>query len=77
MKGSDVDKCYQIDVVIKVVQKMVYSNSCANVDVNVESSVECIAKNSCANVDVNVESTSINEMPSSSFVNASTSKRWK
>ena len=39
--------------------------------------MECNAKNSCANVDVNMKSTFINEMPSSSFVNASTSKKMK
>ena len=76
LKGLGVDKCRQIDVVIKAeVQKMV--SGCANVDMNGESSIECNAENCSTNVDGNVESTSINEMPSSSFGNASTSKKMK
>ena len=73
LKGLGVDKCRQIDAVIKAeVQKMV--SGCANVDMNDESSMECNAENCSTNVDANVESTSINEMPSSSFGNASSKK---
>ena len=76
-KGFDLDKCCRIDVVKKVeVQKMISNTSYANVDVNGGSSMKCNAEKSSANVDV-VESTSINEMPSSSFVNASTNKKMK
>ena len=70
LKGLGFNKCRQIDVVIKAeVQKMV--SGCASVDMNGDSSMECNAEN-CS---TNVESTSINEIPSSSFGNASTSKR--
>ena len=78
LKGSGVDKCRHIDAAIKAeVQKMVSDITSANVDVKMESAMECKAENSIANIDVNVESTSITEMPSSSFVIASTSKKMK
>ena len=76
-KGFGVDKCRRIDAVKKAeVQKMISNTSYANVDVNGGSSMKCNAEKSSANVDV-VESTSINEMPSSSSVNASTNKKMK
>ena len=50
LKGLGVDKCRQIDAVIKAeVQKMV--SGCANVDMNDESSMECNAENCSTNVD--------------------------
>ena len=76
-KGFGVDKCRRIDAIKKVeVQKMISNTSYANVDVDGGSSMKCNAEKTSANVDV-VESTSINEMLSSSSVNASTNKKMK
>ena len=52
-------------------------DKCRRIDVVKKVEVQkMISNTSYANVDV-VESTSINEMPSSSFVNASTNKKMK